>query len=200
MSRRLSIQQAWLVPGNASQDSEQAEDEEACREDAGATRAEDSGPGWIPIFIAVCALPGGVPCPLHVFEPRYRLLINHVLDREEGEPEFGMTAAPAQPGTMPEYGTMLKVRRSTQFPDGRVALDTVGVRRFRVKETNTAGAYLALYVCIHVCVCVCAKPPPPSSFTWCPSSNSLPSPPLPNLLRLKRARGCNVRNRQSRIF
>ena len=147
MQRRLSIQRAWLAPSCVSQDDDEVDDDDDLvileradiEEAVGATRPAE---GFIPMFLACCALPGGVPCPLHVFEPRYRLMINHVLEiaeESDTEPEFGMTAVPAEPGTMAEYGTIVRIRRSTQFPDGRFALDTVGVRRFRVLETGTAG-------------------------------------------------------------
>lgn len=41
----------------------------------------------IPIFIATLAIPT-VSCPLHVFEPRYRLMIRRCM--ESGTREFGM--------------------------------------------------------------------------------------------------------------
>lgn len=41
----------------------------------------------IPIFIATLAIPT-ISCPLHVFEPRYRLMIRRCM--ESGTREFGM--------------------------------------------------------------------------------------------------------------
>ena len=41
----------------------------------------------IPIFVATLAIPS-VQCPLHVFEPRYRLMMRRVM--EAGTREFGM--------------------------------------------------------------------------------------------------------------
>ena len=41
----------------------------------------------IPIFVCTVSIPG-VPCPLHVFEPRYRLMIRRAM--ESGTREFGM--------------------------------------------------------------------------------------------------------------
>ena len=41
----------------------------------------------IPIFVATLAIPT-ISCPLHVFEPRYRLMIRRCI--EAGTREFGM--------------------------------------------------------------------------------------------------------------
>ena len=42
----------------------------------------------IPIFVCTVSLPG-IPCPLHVFEPRYRLMVRRAM--ESGTREFGMS-------------------------------------------------------------------------------------------------------------
>lgn len=44
----------------------------------------------IPIFICTMAFPG-VSCPLHIFEPRYRLMIRQCM--EAGTRQFGMCIA-----------------------------------------------------------------------------------------------------------
>lgn len=41
----------------------------------------------IPIFVCTVAYPG-VPCPLHIFEPRYRLMMRRCM--ETGTKKFGM--------------------------------------------------------------------------------------------------------------
>lgn len=41
----------------------------------------------IPIFVCTMSFPG-IPCPLHVFEPRYRLMIRRC--QESGTRRFGM--------------------------------------------------------------------------------------------------------------
>ena len=41
----------------------------------------------IPIFVCTQAFPG-IPCPLHIFEPRYRLMIRQCM--ESGMRQFGM--------------------------------------------------------------------------------------------------------------
>ncbi|KAL0175891.1 hypothetical protein M9458_028221, partial [Cirrhinus mrigala] len=41
----------------------------------------------IPIFVCTVAYPG-IPCPLHIFEPRYRLMMRRCM--ETGTKKFGM--------------------------------------------------------------------------------------------------------------
>lgn len=47
----------------------------------------DSRVPEVPVFVCTLALPS-IPCPLHVFEPRYRLMIRRCM--ETGTREFGM--------------------------------------------------------------------------------------------------------------
>ncbi len=44
----------------------------------------------VPIFVCTMAFPT-IPCPLHVFEPRYRLMIRRSM--ETGTKQFGMCIA-----------------------------------------------------------------------------------------------------------
>lgn len=76
------------------------------------------------------------PLPLHVFEPRYRELVQHCLD---GEPEFGVVLIErgSEVGggdTRFSVGTVARIVQVAQMPDGRSLLVTVGVRRVRVRE------------------------------------------------------------------
>lgn len=74
--------------------------------------------------------------PLHVFEPRYRALVDDVLAADHrfgvvlierghevggGDVRFGV-------------GTVAEIVQAGRFPDGRVALATVGVERIEVVE------------------------------------------------------------------
>lgn len=49
----------------------------------------------VPIFVCTMAYPT-VPCPLHVFEPRYRLMIRRCMDT--GTRQFGMCINDPQKG------------------------------------------------------------------------------------------------------
>ncbi|CAD6891126.1 unnamed protein product [Tilletia laevis] len=95
-----------------------------------------------PIFVCTLAYPE-MPTVLHIYEPRYRLMVRRCL--ESGNPRFGMvmparTSSPNAPG-MYEYGTMLEIRSVQMLPDGRSMIETVGSYRFRVLETGTLDGY-----------------------------------------------------------
>ena len=74
--------------------------------------------------------------PLHVFEPRYRLMMRHVLD---GDREFGVVLIErgSEVGggdTRFDVATVARVVQAAELPDGRYALATVGMRRVRVRR------------------------------------------------------------------
>ncbi len=74
--------------------------------------------------------------PLHVFEPRYRALVEDCL---AGEPDFGVVLIErgSEVGggeTRFDVGTVARIVEAGQFPDGRYALVTVGTGRLRVHE------------------------------------------------------------------
>ncbi|TUD19547.1 LON peptidase N-terminal domain and RING finger protein 1 [Bagarius yarrelli] len=57
-----------------------------------------------------------VPCPLHVFEPRYRLMIRRCM--ETGTRQFGMCISDVHRG-FADFGCMLHIRNVHFLPDGR---------------------------------------------------------------------------------
>lgn len=72
--------------------------------------------------------------PLHVFEPRYRALVDHVLD---GDGEFGvvMIERGSEVGgddVRSDVGTVARVLESEVLDDGRSMLVSIGTSRFRV--------------------------------------------------------------------
>ncbi|KAF4123196.1 ATP-dependent protease La (LON) domain [Geosmithia morbida] len=86
----------------------------------------------IALFVCTMAFPM-MPTFLHVFEPRYRLLIRRALD---GDRTFGMVL-PKRPRYVDdayfhEYGTLLRITNAHFYPDGRSLVETRGVSRFRV--------------------------------------------------------------------
>ncbi|XP_067903224.1 LON peptidase N-terminal domain and RING finger protein 3-like [Heterodontus francisci] len=91
----------------------------------------------VPIFICTMAYPT-VPCPLHIFEPRYRLMIRRCM--ETGNKQFGMCLSDPVKG-FADYGCMLEVRSVELFPDGRSVVDTIGRRRFKVLRHNEKDGY-----------------------------------------------------------
>ncbi|XP_069780702.1 LON peptidase N-terminal domain and RING finger protein 1-like isoform X2 [Narcine bancroftii] len=91
----------------------------------------------VPIFVCTMAYPT-VPCPLHVFEPRYRLMIRRCIDA--GTRQFGMCISDPQKG-FTDYGCMLHIRSIHFLPDGRSVVDTVGGNCFKVLERGQKDGY-----------------------------------------------------------
>jgi len=104
--------------------------------------------GELDTSLFVCTL--SFPCTptfLHIFEPRYRLMIRRAI--ESGDRKFGMILH--NPGRVPQgelgrvpffqYGTLLHVIDAHMLPDGRSIIETVGVSRFRVLQYGTLDGY-----------------------------------------------------------
>jgi len=79
--------------------------------------------------------------PLHIFEPRYRLLVKRCVEREE---PFGVvlirsggeTGAPAEPRRI---GTTARIVAATPLPDGRAFIVCQGERRFEIVSSDAAA-------------------------------------------------------------
>jgi Lon protease-like protein len=74
--------------------------------------------------------------PLHVFEPRYRLMMREVL-RELGEFGVVLIERGSEVGGGDHrfrVGTLARVVQWAELPDGRYVLRAVGIRRLRVEE------------------------------------------------------------------
>lgn len=92
----------------------------------------------VPVFICTTAFPS-VPCPLFVYEPRYKLMVRRAI--ESGERQFGIALPQAGRQRYVEYGTMLDIRDCVQLGDGCSILSTVGSRRFRVIARHEQDGY-----------------------------------------------------------
>ena len=100
----------------------------------------------IPLFPLRSVLCPGVALPLHIFEERYRLMINRCIER--GEP-FGVVLLREGPevgplkGQVAAVGTTAAIRRAGTYPDGRLDILTVGQQRFRLEGVdNVSEPYL----------------------------------------------------------
>ncbi|XP_058297682.1 LON peptidase N-terminal domain and RING finger protein 3 isoform X1 [Hylobates moloch] len=91
----------------------------------------------VPIFVCTMAYPT-VPCPLHIFEPCYRLMIRRCI--ETGTRQFGMCLGDPVKG-FAEYGCILEIRNVQFFADGRSVVDSIGKRRFRVLHQSQRDGY-----------------------------------------------------------
>lgn len=91
----------------------------------------------IPIFVCTMSFPG-ISCPLHVFEPRYRLMMRRC--QETGTKMFGMCMY-ENGKSFADYGCMLEIQHIEFLADGRSLVDTIGRRRFRVLRRGHRDGY-----------------------------------------------------------
>lgn len=101
----------------------------------------------LPLFVCTLSFPT-MPTFLHIFEPRYRLMIRRVV--ENGDGKFGMVMynrrgrpQAGEIGSVPfmQYGTLLIVERYELLPDGRSLVIATGVSRFKVLEAGMLDGY-----------------------------------------------------------
>ncbi|KIM46165.1 hypothetical protein M413DRAFT_441234 [Hebeloma cylindrosporum] len=92
-----------------------------------------------PIFVSNLSFPG-VPTILHLFEPRYRLMLRRCL--ESPHPRFGMIMSPKPGAPQINYGTILEIRSVQMLPDGRSLVETYGSARFRILERGSLDGYM----------------------------------------------------------
>uniref|UniRef100_A0A670ZXP8 LON peptidase N-terminal domain and ring finger 3 n=2 Tax=Pseudonaja textilis TaxID=8673 RepID=A0A670ZXP8_PSETE len=91
----------------------------------------------VPIFVCTMAYPT-VPCPLHIFEPCYRLMVRRCM--ETGTRQFGMCIRDPVKG-FADYGCILEIRNMEVFGDGRSVVDSIGKRRFKVLQHGKCDGY-----------------------------------------------------------
>src|SRR5204863_7602046 len=92
----------------------------------------------LPIFPLPIVLFPGAPQPLHIFEPRYRQLLQDCL---AGDQRFGIAyvapdpAPDADPVPNPgDVGCVALIRSNQPLPDGRSNVLTIGERRFVLRD------------------------------------------------------------------
>ena len=73
----------------------------------------------------------GRPLPLHIFEFRYRILMNTIL---ESDRRFGILLWDQVKGQPADVGCCAEIVRYQRLPDDRMKILTVGQQRFRVLE------------------------------------------------------------------
>ncbi|KIW08239.1 uncharacterized protein PV09_01167 [Verruconis gallopava] len=108
---------------------------------------EQGGVGELdtPLFVCTLAFPGQ-PTFLHIFEPRYRLMIRRAC---ESNRQFGMLMYNQSRQSQGElgqvhfkqYGVMLQILDVHMFPDGRSLIETRGMYRFKVLDHGVLDGY-----------------------------------------------------------
>lgn len=102
-----------------------------------------------PSSISLCELPlfplpdvvlfPGRPLPLYIFEDRYRLMINTVL---EGDNKFGVLLWNPTIFKSVKIGCATEISEVVKLKDGRMNIMTVGLQRFRIVEIVKQLPYL----------------------------------------------------------
>jgi uncharacterized protein len=102
----------------------------------------------LPLFPLGAVLYPGMLLPLHIFEERYRQLVQDLLDAPEPR-RFGVIAIRKGRETgidgvhsLYEIGCTATLRRVSRHPDGRFDIITVGTRRFRLSGLDQTRPYL----------------------------------------------------------
>ena len=101
----------------------------------------------VPLFPCTLSYPG-IPTFLHIFEPRYRLMIRRAV--ENGDNKFGMMMYNRRglpqgdlgPTQFMLFGTLLHIVSVQMLPDGRSLVETRGLWRFRVKGWGMLDGYI----------------------------------------------------------
>lgn len=101
-------------------------------------------PDRIPLFPLTTPLVPGLVLPLHIFEPRYRSMVQELLGVEyEDHREFGIVGV--KPGwdlgisgrdALYPVGVSVVLRQVEELEDGRFDIVTTGHRRFRIVEVD----------------------------------------------------------------
>lgn len=98
----------------------------------------------LPLFPLSDVLFPGMMLPLHIFEPRYRLLVKRCMDERI---PFGVVliSKGQEVGPAAEFfpvGTTARIKRVQRAEDGRLYIASVGEQRFRVLETLRDQPYI----------------------------------------------------------
>jgi Lon protease-like protein len=92
----------------------------------------------LPLFPLSLVLLPSMPLPLHIFEERYKEMMNDIVPAGF---EFGVVLA--KEGGIVNIGCTARVERILQrYPDGRLDLIAVGQRRFQIASLDENKSYL----------------------------------------------------------
>lgn len=101
----------------------------------------------LPLFPLNVVLFPGENLPLHIFEPRYRLMINECYQEEK---PFGIVLMRPESEHLQEepypIGTMAEIVALDRMEDGRMNLIARGLQRFRILSQHREKPYLSGWV------------------------------------------------------
>lgn len=95
-----------------------------------------SGVSELPLFPLPVVLFPGVPLPLHIFEPRYRQMLDDIRTSNNlfGLSYFDASTSEQEFPPLGSIGCVAKVTDAHTMPDGRSNILTIGVIRYRIEE------------------------------------------------------------------
>ncbi len=85
----------------------------------------------------------GRPLPLHIFEFRYRIMMNTIL---ESDRRFGVLMYDPQQSQVATVGCCAEIIHFQRLPDDRIKVLTLGQQRFRILEYIREKPYLTALV------------------------------------------------------
>eukprot|EP00029_Vermamoeba_vermiformis_P011162 TRINITY_DN6072_c0_g1_i1.p1 TRINITY_DN6072_c0_g1~~TRINITY_DN6072_c0_g1_i1.p1 ORF type:complete len:420 (-),score=78.62 TRINITY_DN6072_c0_g1_i1:124-1383(-) len=99
----------------------------------------------MPIFTLNSVVFPGQEFPMHIFEPRYRLMIRRCL---EGDRKFGLVNCRFENGAWKPYtvGTCLEIKEVHVLEDGRSYINTKAGRRFKLNDSWFTDGYICAKV------------------------------------------------------
>jgi ATP-dependent Lon protease len=98
----------------------------------------------LPLFPLPVVLFPDAPLPLHIFEERYKLMINTLIDEGvEGEMKpFGVVLWDGESAGVAETGCTARILEVKRLPEGKMNLVTVGMRRFKIIDVIEEQPYI----------------------------------------------------------
>jgi Lon protease-like protein len=97
---------------------------------------EDVNNNTIPLFVINIVHFPTTQLILHIFEPRYRLMLRRVL---KGSKEFAII--PSINDEMQEFGVITKIKENKLLTDGRSYILTTGTQKIKILETFELDGY-----------------------------------------------------------
>lgn len=92
----------------------------------------------VPVFPLGLVLMPRMPLPLHIFEERYRLMVQHCLDQKQ---PFGVVLHTGT--TLQSVGCLASIENViNRYDDGRLDILAVGTERFRVEAMHEENVFL----------------------------------------------------------
>lgn len=82
-----------------------------------------------------------IPCqkfPLHIFEPRYRLMVRRIM---EGNHRMGMVTTDPATGSIADFACEVEITECEPLPDGRFVLEIESRRRCRILRSWDQDGY-----------------------------------------------------------